>query len=131
MKLSGVLLVRLRLCVAPARERGLKCPQAKSVSVERKSRSREGAWIEIYSNRSLFRSSLRRSREGAWIEIDFASRRSYEAEVAPARERGLKFKSVPSYREYHSRSREGAWIEIAHISEIETKKASLPRGSVD
>ena len=73
LKLSGVLLVRLRLCVAPARERGLKCPQAKSVSVERKSRSREGAWIEIPPALPM---SLLKS-------------------VAPARERGLKSHATP------------------------------------
>ena len=54
-----------------------------------------------------------RSREGAWIEIFTAYITANGAYVAPARERGLKLhrehclKSTPARR-----SREGAWIEI-------------------
>ena len=54
--------------VAPARERGLKCAIAKQDTQMNKSRSREGAWIEIAPGTAT---PLRRS-------------------VAPARERGLK-----------------------------------------
>ena len=43
-------------------------------------RSREGAWIEIEQSFTITASSAGRSREGAWIEIDFARRRGYEAE---------------------------------------------------
>ena len=55
-----------------------------------------------------------RSREGAWIEMD--SLRSISLamqDVAPARERGLKYLML-TYIGYKpkSRSREGAWIEI-------------------
>ena len=59
---------------------------------------------------------LRRSRKGAWIEIDFASGRSYEAEVAPVRERGLKCQNLERLRELYSRSRKGAWIEILQMA---------------
>ena len=54
-----------------------------------------------------------RSREGAWIEIPTGGIYTYDTEVAPVRERGLKLwikallKLMPSCR-----SREGAWIEI-------------------
>ena len=104
--------------VAPARERGLKC----SPLLERLwpyGRSREGAWIEIIGRLLLILASRRRSREGAWIEINSSAdynyklgRRSREGawieiislamqddlvNVAPARERGLKFRCL-AYR---------------------------------
>ena len=55
-----------------------------------KSRSREGAWIEIATPITI--NSLRqgRSREGAWIEIEFGNDPRNLLDVAPARERGLK-----------------------------------------
>ena len=75
-----------------------------------KSRSREGAWIEITA---AFRTALRRmgrSREGAWIEIK-VNNLTVETAVR--------------------RSREGAWIEI-YIQQNNGKTIpSLPRGSVD
>ena len=69
----------------------MKCYHVGSMSVSRKSRSREGAWIEIET-----------PLEG-----------KIELIVAPARERGLKFLgSLWRWRLLSCRSREGAWIEI-------------------
>ena len=58
------------------------------------SRSRKGAWIEIpeFVGSSLKPGS--RSRKGAWIEIIIGGALSNSADVAPARERGLKLSSV-------------------------------------
>ena len=53
-------------------------------------RSREGAWIEIYLVLVLPSSVLCRSREGAWIEIALGASYNSIGGVAPARERGLK-----------------------------------------
>ena len=54
-----------------------------------------------------------RSREGAWIEMMSALRARDKADVAPARERGLKYKFRLDTFVLNGRSREGAWIEIA------------------
>ena len=35
----------------------------------KRSRSREGAWIEMVIKRDTLNTDMRRSREGAWIEI--------------------------------------------------------------
>ena len=56
-----------RSCVAPVRERGLKCP------------------MPVYGV-----PGLSRSRKGAWIEIAPASPDMGATTVAPVRERGLK-----------------------------------------
>ena len=57
-----------------------------------------------------------RSREGAWIEIFTAYITANGAYVAPARERGLKSAvAVKLPINVHSRSREGAWIEITML----------------
>ena len=58
-----------------------------------------------------------RSREGAWIEICNINliMQRYQ-EVAPARERGLKFFLEPYAAPPHRRSREGAWIEIVLLN---------------
>ena len=54
-------------------------------------RSREGAWIEIWQLPKGHHGSDSRSREGAWIEIvDNRGAHRAAAQVAPARERGLK-----------------------------------------
>ena len=54
-----------------------------------------------------------RSREGAWIEIKTKKTLNITLNVAPARERGLKLKMmIKKIRKMKSRSREGAWIEI-------------------
>ena len=53
-------------------------------------RSREGAWIEIKALAIKFLVVVSRSREGAWIEIIIGGALSNSADVAPARERGLK-----------------------------------------
>ena len=98
--------------VAPARERGLKYDVTRNISARIKSRSREGAWIEIKllgmrcitqtvapaRERGLKLIAIagrqglpRRSREGAWIEIPTRNNNSGFGLVAPARERGLKY----------------------------------------
>ena len=54
--------------VAPARERGLKYAHVLPL-VAVLSRSREGAWIEIWGKAINDMKPTGRSREGAWIEI--------------------------------------------------------------
>ena len=76
------------------------------------SRSREGAWIEIPFIVLTSVSVIGRSREGAWIEIRRKKNKKVEKNVAPARERGLKWSGKRKYLTLESRSREGAWIEI-------------------
>ena len=90
-----------------------------------------------------------RSREGAWIEIYSLVSNMNKKQVAPVRERGLKFsvginnvitctvapvreRGLKSYNKDYvgataeSRSREGAWIEI-HAKPISSAgKSSLP-----
>ena len=53
-------------------------------------RSREGAWIEMYTVTNKRYIWQGRSREGAWIEIRMAEDDAHVEGVAPARERGLK-----------------------------------------
>ncbi len=80
---------KVRMCVAPARERGLKfiCARLMILCLRR---SREGAWIEIVAKLCMQLSYVSRSREGAWIEILKMCNPPSPSEVAPARERGLK-----------------------------------------
>ena len=71
--------------------------------------------------------NVSRSREGAWIEIFSVPPKSYSAMVAPVRERGLKY----CLRHTHAtmmlgRSREGAWIEIALLQCRCVRLESLP-----
>ena len=54
------------------------------------SRSREGAWIEILYSKNTEKLLKSRSREGAWIEILLIASSLAVVLVAPARERGLK-----------------------------------------
>ena len=70
-----MLLISLvvSVLVAPARERGLKCPQLKCKFCQ-----------------------FGRSREGAWIEIKIPSVITAINQVAPARERGLKSSQLNS-----------------------------------
>ena len=58
-----------------------------------------------------------RSREGAWIEIFQIQAGAVTADVAPARERGLKFTNIVHALIGYTagRSREGAWIEMCRI----------------
>ena len=79
------------LLVAPARERGLKFGGVAFVTVIY-GRSREGAWIEIDAALNSIINVICRSREGAWIEICWEGNRADELLVAPARERGLKYR---------------------------------------
>ena len=72
-----------------------------------------------------------RSREGAWIEITPQGAIDRVMEVAPARERGLKYRCRRRRLWLPSRSREGAWIEISVLYSIQRGVKSLPRGSVD
>ena len=52
--------------------------------------------------------------------------------VAPARERGLKFRDPVGGVAVNRRSREGAWIEILFLYiYLYLCTLSLPRGSVD
>ena len=52
--------------------------------------------------------------------------------VAPARERGLKFRNGVAVPGAEGRSREGAWIEIpSERAMVRQEIESLPRGSVD
>ena len=60
----------------------------------------------------LSTTTARRSREGAWIEILGLDVDEENAEVAPARERGLKLVLLIVLPPLLRRSREGAWIEI-------------------
>ena len=56
---------------------------------------------------------ISRSREGAWIEIWIDKGYLVLFKVAPVRERGLKLRMLPILKTLHCRrSREGAWIEI-------------------
>ena len=73
-------------------------------------RSREGAWIEICKYETKLAGAVCRSREGAWIEMSLSASPATFGTVAPARERGLK-----------SRSLLAALLSLV----------SLPRGSVD
>ena len=54
-------------------------------------RSREGAWIEITHRQQHGYDPDSRSRKGAWIEIAISVNGRSGTNVAPVRERGLKF----------------------------------------
>ena len=79
------------------RERGLKSPKDTTIITDPNGRSREGAWIEMKTSKSLPKVS----------------------KVAPVRERGLKVvSSVEIILCIRGRSREGAWIESYIASNI-------------
>ena len=80
-------------------------------------RSREGARIEIQSTRIVICSVGGRSREGARIEIVTCEYRRACCEVAPARERGLKFRLLRSY---------GRMVFVAPARERGLKCSSMP-----
>ena len=104
--------------VAPVRERGLKYSRCYRQSICKR-RSREGARIEIWYDGTLLRSDLCRSREGARIEMLVLAHMERMVQVAPVRERGLKFCLGLYLRSKKSRSREGARIEIAEVCSVE------------
>ena len=68
-----------------------------------------------------------RSREGAWIEICPEVAEKILAEVAPVRERGLKSAIyLRSDVKQRCRSREGAWIEIGNGHESKQQLRVAP-----
>ena len=77
------------------------------------SRSREGAWIEILANVFvLLKAEVAPARERGLKYISATSVNTIN-KVAPARERGLKCMQLAGISQLHAgRSREGAWIEI-------------------
>ena len=80
--------------VAPARERGLKLFCQQLLLLRQCRRSREGAWIEIRTFVGNDALAVCRSREGAWIEMLNLDLPKPIIPVAPARERGLKCRSL-------------------------------------
>ena len=96
------------------------------------SRSREGAWIEIASMLARAICTARRSREGAWIEIMDKGIAKINADVAPVRERGLKLRTrttvLPTL--WVAPARERGLKSFAH-PQITAHEPSLPQGSVD
>ena len=60
---------------------------------------------------------ISRSRKGAWIEIFAVADLVNMRAVAPARERGLKLALHLNDDALGGRSRKGAWIEIAVFSQ--------------
>ena len=100
------------MLVAPARERGLKsCGQCLGCRLDKVAPARErGLKLTFLAKITTIRS---RSREGAWIEISLLVSMIEDLAVAPARERGLKYLSLVVLFLTLRRSREGAWIEIS------------------
>ncbi len=68
-----------------------------------------------------------RSREGAWIEMLAMQDDLVNLQVAPVRERGLKFLNASTAKNFEGRSREGAWIEIIGSHMIALMRSSRSR----
>ena len=98
--------------VAPVRERGLKY-HCDADAIRCCSRSRKGAWIEIFDMLDKTYYGIGRSRKGAWIEIG-----TYTEAIRTAWRRSRKGAWIEIKFQYNpatdnlSRSRKGAWIEI-------------------
>ena len=132
----------------------MKCHRM-GISLKCTGRSREGAWIEMPRYQKSGVSNSGRSREGAWIEIYKKAPISSGLFVAPARERGLKWKLMPSgcpeksvaparerglKYELHRYSpnclavvapaRERG-LKCWRLTDLTQVRTSLPRGSVD
>ena len=77
-----------------------------------RSRSREGAWIEIFNTAcSPKNANVAPVRErGLKLNLNYQNR--VQIVVAPVRERGLKLINMQRIFLSLGRSREGAWIEI-------------------
>ena len=82
----------------------------KHKAINSSGRSRKGAWIEMLDSGWGMIMDVGRSRKGAWIEIRLRRQCKRLDQVAPVRERGLKYDYGGS------------------VSDL---TRSLPRGSVD
>ena len=91
IEMANNMIVQSMQGVAPVRERGLKSVFLIIFLSEVFCRSREGAWIEIMCCGITTCLDSSRSREGAWIEILNEVINYVKQNVAPVRERGLKF----------------------------------------
>ena len=131
MKSRQTVIRKTEIFVAPARERGLKFVLF-GFLLKLRSRSREGAWIEMDSDGLKLTHDSGRSREGAWIEIK-ADRHQKDRDFCRSREGAWIEIDSPSAspRRARRRSREGAWIEIIVLILLADRLLSLPRGSVD
>ena len=97
-----------------------------------RSRSRKGAWIEIYKERPAVPvEPVAPARERGLKWKISALTAGYNL-VAPARERGLKFVLLNVEQQNTiRRSRKGAWIEMVAMQDDLVNMQSLPQGSVD